>query len=35
MPRRDDARQGYMFSTAKAIPVVASSDAMPSTKPAA
>ena len=22
MPRRDDARQGYMFSTAKAIPVV-------------
>ena len=33
--RREEARHGYMFSTAKAIPVSSSSEAMPSTKPAA
>ena len=35
MPRREEARQGYMFSTANAMPVRASRDAIPSTKPAA
>ena len=32
MPRRDDARHGYMFSTANAIPVDTSRAAMPLTK---
>ena len=32
MPRFDEARQGYMFSTANAIPVDSSSAAMPLTK---
>ena len=31
----EDARHGYMFSTANAMPVDSSSAAMPSTKPAA
>ena len=35
MPRREEARHGYMFSTAKAMPVEDSRAAMPSTKPAA
>ena len=35
MPRREDARQGYMFSTANAMPVEDSSAAIPSTNPAA
>ena len=32
MPRRDEARHGYMFSTANAMPVDSSSAAMPLTK---
>ena len=32
MPRRDEARQGYMFSTANAMPVESSRAAMPLTK---
>jgi hypothetical protein len=32
MPRLLEARQGYMFSTANAMPVDSSSAAMPSTK---
>ncbi len=32
MPRREDARQGYMFSTANAISVDSSSAAIPLTK---
>ena len=33
MPRRAEARQGYMFSTAKAMPVDSSSAAIPWTNP--
>ncbi len=35
MPRREEARHGYMFSTANAMPVDSSSAAMPLTKLAA